>query len=341
MSFPPTRLSVVARTRSERRRDAAAGVCDADRGVLEAGLQVPAAKWHLDPDAGRRSDAGVLHRHAREGRARPLRRGARALSHLPAAVPRRLRVERAKSRRPSQARRRRDDRAARFRVRRRRAAAARAVRRRRMSTSCSIRSGCARCFSAPSPISAPAAHASGRDAMFAVFERYDLVEPTDERPTYAAIARDLGLDAATRHQSPGRDAPAVPPARARSAARSHDDRRGVRGRGEAAARWRVMSAWLGDAHAGPPARRRGVARPRRALRGHRAARPRRHGCGLRRAAIARSIATWRSRCSIRVAHDAAADRLRAEAQILGRLEHPGHRAGPRRRARLPTAACSM
>jgi RNA polymerase sigma factor (sigma-70 family) len=41
------------------------------------------------------------------------------------------------------------------------------------------------------------AEASGRAAMFAVFERYDLVDPSSERPTYAAIARDLGLTPAT------------------------------------------------------------------------------------------------------------------------------------------------
>ena len=38
---------------------------------------------------------------------------------------------------------------------------------------------------------------SGRAAMFAVFERYDLVDPADDRPTYAAIARELGLTPAT------------------------------------------------------------------------------------------------------------------------------------------------
>lgn len=38
---------------------------------------------------------------------------------------------------------------------------------------------------------------SGRPTMFAVFERYDLVESVDERPTYSAIAADLNLTAAT------------------------------------------------------------------------------------------------------------------------------------------------
>ena len=38
--------------------------------------------------------------------------------------------------------------------------------------------------------------ASGRGSMFAVFERYDLVDNL-ERPTYATIARDLGLTPAT------------------------------------------------------------------------------------------------------------------------------------------------
>src|SRR5215203_2710657 len=34
---------------------------------------------------------------------------------------------------------------------------------------------------------------SGRAVMFAVFERYDLADPSDDRPTYAALARDLGI----------------------------------------------------------------------------------------------------------------------------------------------------
>jgi RNA polymerase sigma factor (sigma-70 family) len=38
---------------------------------------------------------------------------------------------------------------------------------------------------------------SGRATMFAVFERYDLAEPSGERPTYAAIARDLNLTTTT------------------------------------------------------------------------------------------------------------------------------------------------
>jgi hypothetical protein len=38
-----------------------------------------------------------------------------------------------------------------------------------------------------------AAHATNRDVMFKVFERYDLVE--DSRPTYAALAAELGLTA--------------------------------------------------------------------------------------------------------------------------------------------------
>ncbi len=41
-----------------------------------------------------------------------------------------------------------------------------------------------------------ASHAAGRDAMFAAFERYDLVEP-GERPTYARLAEELGLTPAT------------------------------------------------------------------------------------------------------------------------------------------------
>jgi RNA polymerase sigma factor (sigma-70 family) len=38
---------------------------------------------------------------------------------------------------------------------------------------------------------------SSREAMFVVFERYDLAESPDERPTYAALARELGLTPTT------------------------------------------------------------------------------------------------------------------------------------------------
>lgn len=38
---------------------------------------------------------------------------------------------------------------------------------------------------------------AGRPAMFEVFARYELVDDSDTRPTYAQIARDLGLTAAT------------------------------------------------------------------------------------------------------------------------------------------------
>ena len=41
------------------------------------------------------------------------------------------------------------------------------------------------------------AHESDRDAMFAVFERYDLADPAGARPTYAALARELGLTPTT------------------------------------------------------------------------------------------------------------------------------------------------
>jgi hypothetical protein len=39
--------------------------------------------------------------------------------------------------------------------------------------------------------------ASGRGAMFAVFEKYDLVDLPAGRPTYAALAGELGLTVAT------------------------------------------------------------------------------------------------------------------------------------------------
>jgi RNA polymerase sigma factor (sigma-70 family) len=38
---------------------------------------------------------------------------------------------------------------------------------------------------------------SGRSIMFEVFQRYDLAEQADRRPSYAAIARELGLTTAT------------------------------------------------------------------------------------------------------------------------------------------------
>jgi RNA polymerase sigma factor (sigma-70 family) len=41
------------------------------------------------------------------------------------------------------------------------------------------------------------AHASGRDTMLQVFELYDLAETTGERPTYAELGRQLGLTPTT------------------------------------------------------------------------------------------------------------------------------------------------
>lgn len=41
------------------------------------------------------------------------------------------------------------------------------------------------------------ANNSGRQTMFAVFERYDLVESPEDRPTYAVLARDLGITPTT------------------------------------------------------------------------------------------------------------------------------------------------
>ncbi|MDP2054046.1 MAG: hypothetical protein Q8L75_10445, partial [Acidobacteriota bacterium] len=38
---------------------------------------------------------------------------------------------------------------------------------------------------------------AGRPVMFEVFSRYDLADDGDARPTYAELARDLGLTAAT------------------------------------------------------------------------------------------------------------------------------------------------
>jgi RNA polymerase sigma factor (sigma-70 family) len=41
------------------------------------------------------------------------------------------------------------------------------------------------------------AQRTNREQMFAVFERYDLVDPSADRPTYAAIGRELGMTAVT------------------------------------------------------------------------------------------------------------------------------------------------
>jgi RNA polymerase sigma factor (sigma-70 family) len=41
------------------------------------------------------------------------------------------------------------------------------------------------------------AKGSGRDMMVAVFERYDLAESAEDRPTYAALAQDLGITPTT------------------------------------------------------------------------------------------------------------------------------------------------
>jgi RNA polymerase sigma factor (sigma-70 family) len=42
-----------------------------------------------------------------------------------------------------------------------------------------------------------ASAAGGRSIMFRVFERYDLADETSERPTYAALAAELGITATT------------------------------------------------------------------------------------------------------------------------------------------------
>jgi hypothetical protein len=41
------------------------------------------------------------------------------------------------------------------------------------------------------------AQGSGRDVMFAVFERYDLAASPEDRPTYAALGRDLAITPGT------------------------------------------------------------------------------------------------------------------------------------------------
>ena len=40
-------------------------------------------------------------------------------------------------------------------------------------------------------------HETGRDTMFAVFERYDLADDTGQRPTYAALGAAFGITATT------------------------------------------------------------------------------------------------------------------------------------------------
>ena len=167
--------------------------------------------------------------------------------------------------------------------------------------------------------------------MFAVFERYDLVDPSDDRPTYAAIARDLGLTPATvtnhlaamRRQFRRHVLDRL--------ARSDDERRGVRGRGAAAPRQRVMTEWLADATL---THLRDVAEwpdlgERYEVTGRLGTR--RHGRGLRWPATARSIARWRSRCSTRRARS----RRRRAASRGGADPRPSrasrHRARARRR----------
>ena len=41
------------------------------------------------------------------------------------------------------------------------------------------------------------ANNSGRETMFAVFERYDLAQSPEDRPTYSVLARDLGITPTT------------------------------------------------------------------------------------------------------------------------------------------------
>ena len=175
--------------------------------------------------------------------------------------------------------------------------------------------------------------------MFAVFERYDLADPA-ERPTYAAIARDLGVTPATvtNHLAAMRRQ-----FRRHVLDRLRDlttSRRGVRSRSQAAARWLVMSTWLANTTV---AHLRDVAEwPDLGERYEvtRAARSRRDGCRLRRA---------RSRARSRRGHQGAGragrggDRRVACKTRRGSLAVSNIRASSRctTPGRWPMVACSM
>ena len=200
--------------------------------------------------------------------------GARAISHLPAPLPRRLRVERAQGGAPAEARRRRDDGAARFRDGRRRDPVARTGGRRgrRRAVLSRMGAGVARTLGRRSQ----ASRRERRPAdMFEVFARYDLLDDSDTRPTYTAIARGVESDTSDRDQSSRGDAAAVPEDRARAAARADVERGGVGGRSREAARARSTAhgrrRTADDLRSRDrsPARCGGVAGARCALRDHR------------------------------------------------------------------------
>jgi len=117
MNFPPTRLSVIARTRSadeEMRRLAFATIFEAYWKPVYKYLRL---KWQLDPDQAadltQAFFATTLERDVL-GRFEPERARFRDLS---TPMRRWICVERTKSRTPAQARRRRPDDLARFRIR--------------------------------------------------------------------------------------------------------------------------------------------------------------------------------------------------------------------------------
>ena len=118
------------RLRGQRGRAAPAGLRRPGRGLLASRLQVPALALARGARGGGGPHAGLLRARVREALLRPLRSRARALPHLPARLPRRVRGQRAPGRfaaeagrrgAPSLARRRgRGARAGRSRPRRRR-----------------------------------------------------------------------------------------------------------------------------------------------------------------------------------------------------------------------------
>ena len=234
---------------------------------------------------------------------------------------------------PSEARRRRHHGAARFSSRPKARSCATSRRCRRTSTSCSIRNGCARSFSAPSTIFARGPRATGRDDdVRGVRALRSRRTAADERPTYAAIAARARLTATTvtNHLAAmRRQFRRFVLDRLRDLT---DQRRRVRGRSETAARA------LGHDAAGLATRRSRTCAT--SPSGPISASATRSTAGSGAAAwawstprtIARSIARSRSKCSTRVDGDADAARgCSEEAQILARLEHPGHRARARRR----------
>jgi hypothetical protein len=196
MSFPPTRLSVVARTRSrdeETRRLAFAAIIEAYWKPVYKYLRL---KWQLDPDQAADLTQEFFAATLEKDRPWPLRSRTRALPHLPASLCGWIRVECEESRATTQARRRHDARFARLRD------AEGEIGRHEPSVPADVdelfyQEWVRALFQRAVDDLRAWAQGSGRDTMFAVFERYDLAESPEDRPTYAALARDLGITPTT------------------------------------------------------------------------------------------------------------------------------------------------